>query len=81
MSVMTDPSGMPSLSGAWKEDLHLAALLVTDTQFKERAQLGVGGGRSMMDGAAHLLLSLDPLLELLVFSNLPAHATDLTSAW
>lgn len=79
MSVMTDPSGMPSLSGAWKEDLHLAAFLVTDTQFKERV---VGGGRwQEYDGAAHLLLSPDPLLELLVFSNHPAHATDLTSAW
>lgn len=40
---------MPSLFGAWKEDLHLAALSVTDTQFQEREQPGVGGGRSMTE--------------------------------
>lgn len=66
---MTDPSGMPSLSGACKEDLHPAALLVTDTQFKNWEESSRGWGWREYDGA-HWLWSLDPLsqklLELLV---------------
>lgn len=68
MSVMTDPSGMPSLSGACKEDLYPTALLVTDTQFKNWEESSRGwGGRSMMELLTDY--DLDPLFELLVLAT------------
>lgn len=81
VSIITDPSRMPSLSGTCKEDLPLAAPLVTDTQVKERAESGVGVAWIRWSWS---LLSLDSLsqrfLELLIFSSHLAYAADLTPA-